>query len=152
LIRKAGITDRNTIYQYSLGLTTDEYRSIALTNPTTLQGWYDAAHRLFNIDSHLGNINHNTRSEWDMDVDVISVNALSREEREQHVRNNLCFICHNTYLKNVRTGSRTKEDLNQESTRGNTRKESDSQKDVIFKPQKWMTVPMKKKMSQSLAN
>ena len=29
-----------------------------------------------------------------MDVDAISVNALSREEREQHVRNNLCFICH----------------------------------------------------------
>jgi hypothetical protein len=91
---KAGITDGNTIYQYSLGLTTDEYRSIALTNPTTLQGWYDAAHRLFNIDSRLGNINQNTRSEWDMDVDVILVNALSREEREQHVRNNLCFICH----------------------------------------------------------
>jgi hypothetical protein len=57
-----------------------------------------------------------------------------------------------TYLKNVWTGSRTKEDLNQESTRGNTRKESDSQKDVIFEPQKWMTVPMKKKMLQSLAN
>jgi hypothetical protein len=94
LIRKAGITDGNAIYQYSLGLTTDKYRSMALTNPTTLQGWYDAAHRLFNIDSHLGNINHNTRSEWDMDVDVISVNALSREERERHVRNNLCFICH----------------------------------------------------------
>jgi hypothetical protein len=94
LIRKAGITDGNTIYQYSLGLTTDEYRSITLTNPTTLQGWYDAVHRLFNIDSRLGNINQNTQSEWDMDVDVISVNALSREEREQHVRNNLCFICH----------------------------------------------------------
>jgi hypothetical protein len=36
------------------------------------------------------------------------------------------------YLKNDRTGSRTKEDLSQESTRENTRKESDSQKDVIF--------------------
>jgi hypothetical protein len=56
------------------------------------------------------------------------------------------------YLKNVRTGSHTKEDLNQESTKGNTRKESNSQKDVIFEPQKWMTVLMKKKMSQSLAN
>jgi hypothetical protein len=54
------------------------------------------------------------------------------------------------YLKNAWTGSRTKEDLSQESTRENTRKESDSQKDVIFEPQKWMTVPMKKKMSQSL--
>jgi hypothetical protein len=39
-------------------------------------------------------------------------------------------------LKNVWTGSHTKEDLNQESTRGNTRKESDSHKDVIFEPQK----------------
>jgi hypothetical protein len=29
-----------------------------------------------------------------MDVDVISVNALSREERERHIQNNLCFICH----------------------------------------------------------
>ena len=29
-----------------------------------------------------------------MDVDAISVNALSREERECHVQNNLCFICH----------------------------------------------------------
>jgi hypothetical protein len=54
------------------------------------------------------------------------------------------------YLKNVQTGSHTKEDLNQESIRGNTRKER--QKDVIFEPQKWMIVPMKKKMSQSLAN
>jgi hypothetical protein len=42
--QEAGITDGNAIYQYSLGLTTDKYRSIALTNPTTLQGWYDAAH------------------------------------------------------------------------------------------------------------
>jgi hypothetical protein len=56
------------------------------------------------------------------------------------------------YLKNVWTGSCTKEDLSQESTRENTRKESDSQKDIIFEPQKWMTVPMKKKMLQSLAN
>jgi hypothetical protein len=37
LIRKAGITDGNAIYQYSLGLTTDEYRSIALTNPMTVK-------------------------------------------------------------------------------------------------------------------
>ena len=29
-----------------------------------------------------------------MDVDAILVNALSREEREHHVQNNLCFICH----------------------------------------------------------
>ena len=29
-----------------------------------------------------------------MDVDVIAVNAMSRDERERHVRNGLCFICH----------------------------------------------------------
>ena len=42
----------------------------------------------------MASFNGNARSEWDMDVDAISVNALSREERERHVRNNLCFICH----------------------------------------------------------
>ena len=82
LIRKAGISDVNAIYQYSQGLTPAEYRNIALTNPTDLQGWYNAAHRLYNINSHLASFSNNTRSEWDMDVDTISVKALSREERE----------------------------------------------------------------------
>ena len=54
--------------------------------------------------------------------------------------------------KNVQIGSITKEDLVKESTRESTRKESDSRKDVIFEPQKWMTVLKKKKKSQSLAN
>ena len=54
----------------------------------------NTAHRLYNIDSHLASFSNNTHSEWDMDVDAMSVNALSREERERHVRNNLCFICH----------------------------------------------------------
>ena len=94
LIRKAGISDVNTIYQYSQGLTPAKYRNIALTNPTNLRGWYDAAHRLYNIDSRLASFSNNACSEWDMDVDTISVNALSREERERHVWNNLCFICH----------------------------------------------------------
>ena len=58
-----------------------------------------------------------------------------------------------TCQRNVLIGSVTKEDLAKESTSGNTRKESDSQKDAIFEPQKWMAVPKKKKkMSQSLAN
>ena len=57
-----------------------------------------------------------------------------------------------TCQKNVWIGSITKEDLAKESTRGNTRKESDSQKDAIFEPQKWMAVLKKKKTSQSLAN
>ena len=94
LIRKAGISDVNAIYQYSQGLTPAEYRNIALTDPTNLQGWYDAAHWLYNIDSRLASFSNSACSEWDMDVDTISVNALSREERERHVRNNLCFICH----------------------------------------------------------
>jgi hypothetical protein len=85
LIRKAGISDANAIYHYSLGLTPDEYKSIALTNPADLNGWYTAAHRLFNIDNCLGNLGHHTQSEWDMDVDVVSINALSKEERERHV-------------------------------------------------------------------
>ena len=56
-----------------------------------------------------------------------------------------------TCQKNVWIRSITKEDLAKESTRESTRKESDSQKDAIFEPQKWMAVP-KKKTSQSLAN
>ena len=55
--------------------------------------------------------------------------------------------------RNVQIGSITKEDLVKESTRESTRKESDSRKDAIFEPQKWMAVPKKKKKtSQSLAN
>ena len=29
-----------------------------------------------------------------MDIDIILVNALSKEEREWHVCNGLCFVCH----------------------------------------------------------
>ena len=57
-----------------------------------------------------------------------------------------------TCQKNVLTGSIIKEDLAKESTRESTRKESDSRKDVIFEPQKWIAVPKKKKASQSPAN
>ena len=57
-----------------------------------------------------------------------------------------------TCQKNAQIGSIIKEDLTKENTRGSTRKESDSRKDAIFEPQKWMAVPKKKKMSQSLAN
>ena len=57
-----------------------------------------------------------------------------------------------TCQKSALIGSITREDLVKESTRGNTRKESDLRKDTIFEPQKWMAVPKKKKMSQSLAN
>jgi hypothetical protein len=70
------------IYQYGQGLTIDEYKDIALTNLTTLEGWYTAAHCLYNINNCLGNIGHKSQSEWDMDVDVISVNAMSKEDRE----------------------------------------------------------------------
>ena len=58
-----------------------------------------------------------------------------------------------TCQRNVLIGSITKEDLAKENTKGDTRKERNSQKDSIFEPQKWMAVPKKKKkMSQSLAN
>ena len=56
-----------------------------------------------------------------------------------------------TCQRNVQIGSIIKEDLAKGSTKGNTRKESDSRKDAIFEPQKWMA-GLKKKMSQSLAN
>ena len=57
-----------------------------------------------------------------------------------------------TCQRNVQIGSIIKEDLAKESTRESTRKESDSRKDAIFEPQKWMAVPKKKKKtSQSLA-
>jgi hypothetical protein len=56
------------------------------------------------------------------------------------------------YQRNVQTGSHTKEDLNQENSKGNTRKESNLQRDVVFKPLKWTIVPMKKKRSKSLVN
>ena len=57
-----------------------------------------------------------------------------------------------TCQKSARIGSIIKEDLVKESTRESTRKESNSRKDAIFEPQKWMAVPKKKKKtSQSLA-
>ena len=56
-----------------------------------------------------------------------------------------------TDLKNAQTGS-IKEDLNQEKTKGSTRrKASDSEKDVIFEPPIWM-MNLKKKKSRSLIN
>ena len=79
--------------QFRQGLTSKEYEKIALTNLTKLEEWYEATHCLYNIENQNGVVT-STRSEWDMDVDVIAVNAMSRDEREQHVRNGLCFICH----------------------------------------------------------
>ena len=58
-----------------------------------------------------------------------------------------------TCQRNVQIGSITRGDLTKENIRGNTRKESNLQKDTIFEPQKWMAVlKKKKKTSQSLAN
>ncbi|KAF8632529.1 hypothetical protein AX14_010813 [Amanita brunnescens Koide BX004] len=81
LIRKAGIEGSSATYQFGQGLTSKEYEKIALTNLTKLENWYEAAHRLFNIENRNGVVT-STRSEWDMDVDVIAVNAMSRDERE----------------------------------------------------------------------
>ena len=93
LIRKAGIEVSSTTYQFGQGLTSKEYEKIALTNPVKLENWYEAAHHPFNIENRNGVVT-STQSEWDMDVDVITVNVMSRDEREQHVRNGLRFICH----------------------------------------------------------
>ena len=75
----------------------------------------NTAHRLYNIDSHLASFSNNARSEWDMDIDAVLVNALSREEREQHVRNNLCFICH-------KDGHMSKECLDRKPYKGGSSK------------------------------
>jgi hypothetical protein len=55
-----------------------------------------------------------------------------------------------TYPRNAPIRNPIKEDLNQESTTG---KESNLRKDIIFEPQKWMTVlKKKKKLLKNLAN
>ena len=88
---------------------------LPLTNLTNLQGWYNAAHWLYNIDSCLASFSNSACSEWDMDIDTISVNALSREERECHVQNNLCFICH-------KDGHMSKECLDRKHYKGGSSK------------------------------
>ena len=93
LIRKPGVEGSSITYQFGQGLTSKEYKKIALTNPMKLENWYEAAHHLFNIENW-NRVVTSTWSEWDMDVDIIAVNAMSRDEREWHVRNGLCFICH----------------------------------------------------------
>ena len=85
LIKKADITGATTIYQYDLGLTPKEYEKIAMQNPRDLEGWYEQAHQLANIDSCLGVQGHygnQTQSEWDMEVDrlkVIKINTMTKE-------------------------------------------------------------------------
>ena len=89
LIQKVDITGANAIYQYGLGLMPKEYEKIAMQNPRDLEGWYEQAHWLANIDSclgvqgHYGNGNQ-SRSEWDMEVDHlgIEINTMTKEERE----------------------------------------------------------------------
>ena len=51
LIRKAGIDGTSATYQFGQGLTSKEYKKIALTNPTKLEEWYEAAHCLYNIEN-----------------------------------------------------------------------------------------------------
>ena len=90
-----------------------------------------------------------------MDEDAISVNALSREEGNVMFRTTYASYVTktDTCQRSAWIGNIIKEDLAKESTRESTRKESDSQKDAIFEPQKWMAVPKKKKKtSWSLAN
>ena len=81
LIRKAGIEGSSATYQFGQGLTSKEYEKITLTNLMKLENWYEATHRLYNIENRNGVVT-STQSEWDMDVDVIAVNAMSRDERE----------------------------------------------------------------------
>ena len=75
-----------------------------MQNPNTLPGWYDPMMRVSNTKSrisilsslaHAGKGGGSSRRDPDaMDVDAVMIQALSKEEREKHMRDRLCFICH----------------------------------------------------------
>jgi hypothetical protein len=81
-------------------------KTIMMHNPTTLEQWYALAQQASNAESRtniLANLasagggkgsSSKTRDPDAMDVDAILIQALSKEEREKHVRDGLCFICH----------------------------------------------------------
>ena len=126
LIRKAGVEGSSATYQFGQGLTLKEYKKIALTNPAKLEYWYEAAHCLFNI-KNWNRVVTSTWSEWDMDVDIIAVNVMSKDEREWQVRNGLCFICHKDghmsgECLNKKKGGLKKKDKGQHRGKGKKKK------------------------------
>ena len=76
-----------------------------ITDPKSLEDWYNVAIRLDNIRTRTsayqaGNGNaSSSHDEWAMQVDHISVEtelairAMSASERERYIKDGLCFIC-----------------------------------------------------------
>ncbi len=106
-IKKAGISREAALHMFGNGLTTDEFEKAMLTQPTSLNGWYDAAIRLDNIRTRTsansprsgnGQSSHQ-HDEWAMQVDHLSINdelvirSMSPEKREHYIKEGLCFIC-----------------------------------------------------------
>jgi hypothetical protein len=97
-------SDAATIPYYSQGLPTEITRHCLLKGLTTLDQWYnevmvyEAASSRTQVLSAITSTSRNSyrprRGPDDMDVDAIIIAALSKEERERHVKENLCFICH----------------------------------------------------------
>ena len=86
-------------------------------------------------------------------LEVIEINAMTKEERERHIQNELCFICHKSgHRSKERPDRKYKGGSKSGKTKGSTRRKArDSETDVIFKPPIWMTY-LKKKKSRSLIN
>ena len=74
-------------------------------NPTTLEEWYELALHSNNIRNRTmilanlsgagkGSHNRKYRDPDAMDVDIVALRAMSKEDREKHVKDGLCFKCH----------------------------------------------------------
>ncbi len=92
---------RATLHMFGQGLAPDIYEKCALQNPATLNEWYTAATRVFNTKTRLGSITGSNgrssrfaRDKWAMDtsLDAVIISTLSKEEREKHIKDGLCFI------------------------------------------------------------
>jgi hypothetical protein len=108
-VRKAGIVtdeaepNNATVSLFCQGLPFKVLDKAMNQNPTSLTGWYDTVQRVVNArdrtsilaNVHRGGGSGSKRHDSDaMDVDAIMISFLSKEEREKHVKEGLCFICH----------------------------------------------------------
>ena len=105
LIRKARITEEAAIIPYfTQGLKHDILEKCLNRQPKDLTEWYEAAIGAEQNKTRLGILtslsygkkggSSRYRDPDAMDVDAVMINALSKEEREKHVKEGLCFICH----------------------------------------------------------
>ena len=108
-VRKAGIVtdeaqpNNAAVSLFCQGLPFKVLDKAMNQNPTTLAGWYEVVQRVVNArdrtsilaNVHRGGGSGSKRHDPDaMDVDAIMISFLSKEEREKHVKEGLCFICH----------------------------------------------------------